>query len=102
MRTVSIGLVTGACFCLLALAVLGAIDGYFNPDGYPPGQLPGLPRSVVGCIWALAYFGPPAASAGALVGGTVGGIGAGIGWALAKTRRSNDSRQSARIGASDD
>jgi len=78
MRLVVIGLVTGACFCVLALAVLGAIVGYSNPDGFPPGLLPGLPRVVVGCSWALAYFGLLAATAGAIVGGIVGGIAAGI------------------------
>jgi hypothetical protein len=87
MRTVLIGVVTGACFCLLALAAFGAIDGYANPDGYPPGLLPGLPRSVVGCFWALAYFGLLAASAGALVGGSIGGVGAGIRWAVPRIAR---------------
>jgi hypothetical protein len=53
----------------------------------PPGQLPGMPRPVVGCLWALAYIGPLAAPAGAPLGGFVGVVGAGICWALAKTGR---------------
>jgi hypothetical protein len=84
MRFVVIGVVTGACFCVFAVAVLGAIDGYSNPDGYPPGLLPGLPRVVVGCFWAVAYFGLLAAPAGALVGGIVGGVAAGVSRMAAK------------------
>jgi hypothetical protein len=56
----------------------GAIDGYSNPEGYPPGLFPDLPRPVAACFWALAYFGLLAASAGALVGGIVGTVGAGM------------------------
>jgi hypothetical protein len=78
MRTVVIGLVTGAGFGVLVVAVWGAIDGYSNPEGYPPGLFPGLPRPVAACFWAVAYFGLLAASAGALVGGIVGEVGAGI------------------------
>jgi hypothetical protein len=78
MRLILIGVITGACFCVLALAVLGAIDGYSNPDGYPPGLLPGLPRPVVGGLWVLAYFGWFAAVAGACVGGLVGSLAAGV------------------------
>jgi hypothetical protein len=78
MRIVVIGLVTGACFGVLVVAVWGAIDGYSHPEGYPPGLFPGLPRPVAACFWALAYFGLLAASAGALVGGIVGAVGAGM------------------------
>jgi hypothetical protein len=80
MRLVVIGVVTGACFCVLVLAVLGALAGYAYPDGFPPGLLPGVPRLVVGCLWALAYYGLLAVNAGAMVGGIVGGIAAGIRW----------------------
>ncbi len=93
MRTVIIGVVTGTCFCVLALAILGALDGYSNPDGYPAGLLPGLPRTVVGCFWALAYFGLPAAAAGALVGGTVGGVVAAVRWVVANTAQQSDSHR---------
>jgi hypothetical protein len=93
MRTVVIGVVTGTCFCVLALAAVGAIDGYSNPDGYPPGLLPGLPRCVAGCFWGLAYFGLPAGSAGAFLGGIVGGLGAGIRWALTRSARQSTAVQ---------
>jgi hypothetical protein len=86
MRRVIIGVVTGACVCVLALAVLGAIDGYSNPDGYPPGLFPALPRSVAGCLWALAYFGLLAAAAGAFVGGIVGGLATGVNRIASKIR----------------
>jgi hypothetical protein len=87
MRSVVIGVVTGAGFCVLAVAVLGAIAGYTDPDGFPPGLMPGLPRSVVGCLWALAYFGWLASAAGALLGGIVGGLAAGISRMVARTGR---------------
>src|SRR5262249_15035763 len=86
MRSAIIGVVTGACLCVLALAVLGAIDGYSNPDGYPPGLFPALPRFVAGCLWALAYFGLLAAAAGAFVGGIVGGLATGLNRIAAKVR----------------
>ncbi len=84
MRLVIIGVVTGVCLSMLALAALGAIAGYSNPDGFPPGLLPGLPRVVVGCFWALAYYGMLAAAAGALAGGIVGGVAAGASRMAAK------------------
>ena len=87
MRTVIIGAVTGACFCVLAVAVLGTIGGYTDPSGFPPGLLPGWPRTVVGCLWALAYFGVLAAGAGALIGSIVGGVGAGISRLVTKHSR---------------
>jgi hypothetical protein len=93
MRLVIIGVVTGACFCVIALAVLGAINGYNNPDGYPMGLFPGLPRFVAGCLWALAYFGLLAAAAGALVGGIGGGIAAGVSRMVAKAGRQTTERR---------
>jgi hypothetical protein len=87
MRTVIIGAVTGACFCVLVVAGCGAIAGYSNPAGFPPGLMPGLPRTVLGCFWALAYFGVLAVQAGALVGSIVGGVGAGISWSVSKNVR---------------
>src|SRR4051812_9862666 len=48
MRTVIIGAVAGACFCVLVVAGLGTIAGYSDPDGFPPGLMPGVPRTVVG------------------------------------------------------
>lgn len=78
MRLIICGLVTGACCAVLAVGALGALDGISNPDGYPPGLFPGLPRSFAGCLWALAYFSWLAGSAGALVGGVVGGLLAGV------------------------
>jgi hypothetical protein len=86
MRTVIIGVVTGVCVCVSAIAILAAIDGYANPGGYPPGLLPGQPRAVAACFWALAYFGPLTAAVGALAGGILGGVGAGIGWAVNNSR----------------
>jgi uncharacterized RDD family membrane protein YckC len=74
MRFVAIGVVTCACFCVLALAVPGAIAGDSNPDGFPPDLLLGLPLFVVGCLGALGYYGLLAASAGALVGGASLGV----------------------------
>jgi hypothetical protein len=87
MRFVVLGAVTGACFCVLALAVLGAIGGYFNPDGFPPGLLPGVPRVIVGSLGALAYYGLLAGATGALVGSLGGGIMAGVSRMVAKVGR---------------
>jgi hypothetical protein len=84
MRLFIIGVVTGACFCVLAVAVLGGVAGYSNPDGFPPSLLPGLPRAVVGSLWALAYYGWLAATAGAFLGGIGGGIAAGLSWLVAR------------------
>jgi hypothetical protein len=78
MRNVIIGVVTGACFCVVVLAASGACDGYANPDHYPPGSFSGMPRPLAGCIWALAYFGLLAAQAGAFVGGILGAVATGI------------------------
>jgi hypothetical protein len=72
MRNVIIGVLTGAGFCVFVLGALGAYDGYANPDHYPPSLLPGTPRPVVGCFWALAYFGFLATPVGAVVGGILG------------------------------
>lgn len=74
MRLIMFGLVAGTCFAVLAVGALGVLDGISNPDGYPPGLFPGQPRSVAGCLWALAYFSWLAGPAGALTGGVVGGI----------------------------
>lgn len=79
MRLAGFGALTGACCCGLILAVLGAASGFYNPDGYPPGLLPGVPRVIVGALRALAYFGVFAAAAGALVGGVVGGAASVVG-----------------------
>jgi hypothetical protein len=87
MRFVILGVITGFCFGLLAIAVLGILDGYANPDGYLPGLFPGLPRFIAGCLWALAYFGLLAAAAGALVGGLAGGVAAGIQWLATRGHR---------------
>jgi len=78
MRNVIIGVLTGACFCVFVLGALGACDGYANPDHFPPALLPGAPRPLAGCFWALAYFGLLAAQAGALVGGLLGAAATGV------------------------
>ncbi len=96
MRIIIIGGVTGACVCVLAVAVLGAISGYVSPDGYPPGLLPGLPRTVVGCLWALAYFGLIAGSAGGLLGTLIGAAAAGIRLALRGPDRPGVANQQGR------
>jgi hypothetical protein len=93
MRLFIIGVVTGACFCVLAIAVLGALAGYTNPDGFPAGLLPGVPRSVVGCFWALAYYGWLAAAAGAVLGGLCGGIAEGIRRMVARAGRPETERR---------
>jgi hypothetical protein len=78
MRNLIIGVLTGACFCVFVLGALGVYDGYANPDHYPPGFLPGTPRPLVGCFWALAYFGLLAAQVGALLGGILGAAATGV------------------------
>ena len=93
MRLFIIGVVTGSCVCVLAVAVLGAIAGYASPEGFPAGQLPGVPRSVVGCFWALAYYGWLAAAAGAFLGGICGGIATGLTRLAAWARRPGTERR---------
>ncbi len=102
MRTVIIGAVTGACFCVLVVATFGAIAGYSDPDGFPPGLMPGLPRTLLGCFWALAYFGILAAPAGALVGSIVGGVATGIRWSVTKNVRQKTAVQRGGVESSND
>jgi hypothetical protein len=80
MRPIITGLVAGAGVCVLAVAAFGFANGYTNPEGYPPGLFPGLPRPAAACVQVLAYFGPLAAAAGMLFGGGIGAVIAAMRW----------------------
>jgi len=93
MRLAAFGALAGACLCVVILVVLGAAAGFHNPDGFPPGLLPGVPRVVVGALWALAYFGVLAVAAGALAGAVVGSTASVVGRLVAQSRRQGMERR---------
>ena len=93
MRPILTGLVAGAAACVFAVAVLGVVDGYSNPEGYPPGLFPALPRPAAAGLQVLAYFGLLAGAAGGLVGGGIGAVIAAMRWLGARRGRGSETAE---------